>query len=53
MVDGILMSGNESFSLFEIKYISIKAWINSWIELIEELANYVEDFHRSGLKWNR
>jgi len=30
-----------------------KAWINSWIELIEKLANYVEDYHKNGLKWYR
>lgn len=43
-VHDITRSNGDSFT---------KAWINSWIELVEELANYVEDFHKNGLKWNR
>ena len=36
-----------------IYFTFIQAWINSWIELIEKLANYVEDYHKNGLKWYR
>jgi hypothetical protein len=34
-------------------YFNPKAWVNSWIELIEELGEYVEKYHRNGLQWNR